>query len=163
MRKGDTNIIKATYELQRKVGSGPIDESIIKKSQSLIENNQVDFAPVAMIILDRLQEGLEQAKNPHNTMQDMKDILTQPVMELKANAAIFHYDLVGALASIMLGFLEHIKIMDGDAIEIVKAHHASLHAIVVRKITGDGGVAGETLKNELKQACERYYNKRFAK
>ena len=66
-----------------------------------------------------------------------------------------------SLAAIMLGFLESIKIMDSDAIEIVKAHHASLHMIVVRKITGDGGAAGESLIKELKLACERYHHKKF--
>ena len=162
-KPNNAKIIKANYELQKKVGSGPIDESIIKTSQSMIDGNEVDFAPVAIAILDRLQEGLEQAKNPKNTMDDMKEILTKPVMELKASAAIFHYDLVGALAGIMLGFLENIKIMDRDAIEIVKAHHASLHMIVVRKITGSGGAPGESLVNELKQACDRYYHKKFAK
>lgn len=163
MAKGKVNITKANFELQRKVGSGPIDEAIIKASQSLIENNQVDFAPVALTILDRLKEALEQANNPVNTLEDMKELLTRPVMELKANAAIFHYDLIGSLASIMLGFLENIKIMDHDAVNIVRAHHASLHAIVVRKITGDGGAAGESLVNELKMACDRYYHKKFGK
>jgi hypothetical protein len=161
MAKGKVNIIKATHELQRKVGSGPIDESVIKASQSLIENNEVDFAPVALVILDRLQDALKQAGNLANTLEDMKELLTRPVMELKANAAIFHYDLVGTLASIMLGFLENIKIMDRDAVEIVKAHHASLHVIVVRKITGDGGAIGESLISELKLACDRYYHKKF--
>ena len=161
MAKGKANITKANFELQRKVGSGPIDESVIKASQTLIENNDVDFAPIALVILDRLQDALKQANNPAKTLDDMKQLLTRPVMELKANAAIFHYDLVGSLASIMLGFLEHMKIMDQDAVDIVKAHHASLHAIVVRKITGDGGAAGESLINELKSACERYYHKKF--
>lgn len=161
MAKSKVNITKANFELQRKVGSGPIDESVIKASQALIENNEVDFAPIALGILDRLQEALKQASNPANTLEDMKELLTRPVMELKANAAIFHYDLIGSLASVMLGFLEHIKIMDRDAIEIVRAHHASLHAIVVRKITGDGGTAGESLINELKLACDRYYHKKF--
>lgn len=162
-RQSKANIIKANFELQKKIGSGPIDEAVIRNSQKLIDTNQVDFAPEALAILTRLEEGLRQAGNPKNTMEDMKDILTKPVMELKASAAIFHYDLIGALAAIMLGFLENIKIMDADAIEIVKAHHASLHMIVVRKITGMGGAAGNALVAELKHACDRYYHKKFDK
>lgn len=155
--------IKASYDLQNKVGKGPIDEATIKHSQTLIDTNNVDFGPHALAILQRLKDALDQAKYVGNSFDDMKAMLIKPVMELKANAAIFHYDLVGKLAAIMLGFLENIKIMDADAIEIVRAHHDSLHMIVVRKLSGDGGAAGQALINELQQACERYYNKKFGK
>ena len=160
-KKNKANIIKANFELQKKVGKGPLDEAAIKFSQSMIDSNGVDFGPLALLILDRLKEALEQAKDPHRTFDDMKDIFTKPVMELKANAAIFHYDLVGSLAAIMLGFLEHIKIMDADVVEVVRVHHTSLHMIIVRKLSGDGGEAGKALVNELQQACDRYYHKKF--
>lgn len=160
-KKNKANIIKANFELQKKVGKGPIDEAAIKFSQSMIDSNGVDFGPLALLILERLKDALEQAKDPQRTFEDMKDVFTKPVMELKANAAIFHYDLVGSLATVMLGFLEHIKIMDADAVEIVRAHHTSLHMIIVRKLSGDGGEAGKALVNELQQACDRYYHKKF--
>lgn len=160
---GKANIIKANYDLQNKVGKGPINEATIKFSQTLIDSNGVDFGPLALLILQRLKDALDQAKDAGNSFDDMKDLLTKPVMELKANAGIFHYDLVGELAGIMLGFLEHIKIMDADAIEIVRAHHNSLHMIIVRKLSGDGGAAGQALINELQQACDRYYHKKFGK
>jgi hypothetical protein len=84
-------------------------------------------------------------------------------MELKANAATFRYSLIGNLANIMLSFLESLTVMDKDAIEIVKAHHSTLHMIIVRKMTGDGGEGGKQLQKELQQACDRYYHKRFGK
>lgn len=161
--QGKANIIKATYDLQKKVGKGPIDESIIKKSQEMIDTNDVDFAPVALAILERLKAKIEEAKNPSRSFDDMKQLFIQPIMELKANATTFHYDLVGSLANVMLGFLESIKIMDKDAIEIVRAHHDSLHAIIIHKVKGHGGARGQALVSELKNACDRYYNKQFGK
>lgn len=161
--QGKVNVIKANYDLQKKVGKGPIDESTIKKSQTLIDSNDVDFAPMALAILERLSNRIEEAKDPNRSFDDLKELFIQPIMELKANAPIFHYHLVGALANIMLGFLESIKVMDSDAIEIVRAHHNSLHAIVVRKLSGNGGAAGQTLVAELQNACDRYHKKRFGK
>jgi hypothetical protein len=79
---------------------------------------------------------------------------------LKANATTFKYTLIGNLANIMLSFLETIVVMDKDAIEIVGAHHNTLHMIIVRKLRGDGGEAGRQITLELQQACDRYYNKR---
>lgn len=157
------NIIKANYKLQQKIGMGPLDEKAVLECQKVIESNQVDFGPIGIAILDKLAAGLEKAKDPSVTMEQMKSILTAPVMELKANAAIFHYALIGNLANIMLSFLEAILVMDKDAIEIVKAHHKSLHMILVRGMKGDGGEAGKHLEQELRQACDRYYNKKFSK
>jgi hypothetical protein len=81
-------------------------------------------------------------------------------MELKANATIFHYSLIGNLASIMLSFLESITKLDEDAISIVQAHHSTLQAIVQNKMKGDGGKNGKTFEKELKQVCARYYSKK---
>lgn len=157
------NVIKANYRLQHKVGAGPLDEKIVKASQEVIDSNDVDFSPVALIILKKLEDGLAKAQDPSITMQQMKEILTAPVMELKANASIFHYTLIGNLANIMLSFLEAILVMDKDAIEIVRAHHNTLHMIVVRKMSGSGGEGGKLLVSELQQACDRYYHKKFSK
>ena len=157
------NIIKANYRLQQKVGMGPVDPKALQESQSVIDNNQVDFAPLGLEILKKLETSLKQSQDSDISMKEVKQILTAPVMELKANAAIFHYTLIGNLANIMLNFLEAIVAMDRDAIDIVKAHHDTLHMIIIRKMKGTGGDNGKILTNELQQACDRYYNKKFGK
>ncbi len=156
-------VIKASNKLQMKIGTGTIDVQKIVESQKVIETNEVDFAPLGLSILKKLEIGLEQAKDPSVNMRQIKAMLTAPVMELKANASIFHYSLIGNLANIMLHFLETIKALDKDAVEIVKAHHNTLHMIIVRKLKGDGGQAGKQLATELQQACDRYYQKRISK
>lgn len=154
------NIIKASYKLQHKVGAGPLDEEKVKESQKVIEENNVDFAPLALDILDRLNKAVQKAQTDNTNMSEIKAILTAPVMELKANAAIFKYALIGNMANIMLSFLETITQMDNDAVEIVKAHHNTLHMIVVKKMSGDGGAGGKMLLKELQQACDRYYQRK---
>ena len=157
------NIIKANFALQLKVGAGPLDERAVKDMQTVIDKNDVDFAPLGLSILEKLQDALDRADDLSVTMTQMKEMLIKPVMELKANATTFKYDLIGSLANIMLQFLETITVMDKDAIEIVQAHHNSLHMIIVRKISGNGGEAGKALTSELKNACDRYHHKKFSK
>lgn len=157
MSKEKANIIKANFKLQHKVGAGPLDERAVAASQEVIETNQVDFAPLALEILERLDQAVKIAQKNDVSMQQIKTLITSPVMELKANAAIFKYNLIGSMANIMLSFLETISNMDKDAVEIVKAHHNTLHMIVVRKMSGDGGAGGSMLLKELQQACDRYH------
>lgn len=161
--KEKAKVIKANYRLQQKVGAGPLDLKTVIQSQHLIDNNQVDFVPLGLDILKKLEVALAQAQTGTAPIKEIKQMLTTPVMELKANATIFHYTLIGTLANIMLNFLEAIVILDKDAIDIVKAHHDTLHMIVVRKMKGTGGDAGNILTKELQQACDRYYHKKFGK
>ncbi len=158
-------VIKAKYELQQKIGVGPLDDRKLSVSQAVIDNNQVDFVPLGLEILSRLSLALDKAKDPNATMHmaQVKEALTKPVMELKANAAIFHYTLIGNLANIMLHFLESAATLDEDAINIVRAHHDTLRLIVIKKMAGTGGPVGKQLEDELQLACKRYYHKKLAK
>jgi hypothetical protein len=161
--KKQPNVIKASLKLQQKVGSGPLEEKAVLPAQKVIDTNQVDFEPLGLSILKKLEDALVLSADPSIPMPKVKALLTAPVMELKANAAIFKYPLIGNLANIMLHFLEALIVMDKDAVEIVRAHHKTLHMIVVRKMSGDGGDAGKHLSTELQSVCDRYYHKKFGK
>lgn len=153
---------KASLELQQKIGMGPLDPALIARAQKVIEENNIDFAPLGLQFLNELDEALnhvEQNLDPEK-LDEQKRMLTEPVMELKANATIFHYSLVGNLANIMLSFLESITDIDKDALSIIRGHHDSLKAIISGKMKGDGGQNGQVMMTELKDACARYYKKK---
>jgi len=153
---------QASLMLKQKIGSGPLDKQIVEKAQHAIDNNKVDFKPLGLQFLGKLEANLKTVKKDQGdiSVADKKQLLTQPVMELKANASIFHYSLIGNLANIMLSFLESIDELDDDAIAIVGAHHTTLNAIVTKEMSGDGGAHGEVFMNELKGACARYHSKK---
>jgi len=150
---------KASLMLQNKVGKGPLDQKIVEKAQNAIDNNEVDFTPLGLQFLEKLSENLNKVEKElgSTNLEEQKQLITRPVMELKANATIFHYSLIGNLANIMLSFLESINEIDKDALSIVRAHHTTLNAIILKKMKGDGGQNGEIFMSELKQACARYY------
>ena len=156
-------IIKASKALQIKAGIGDIPEEKITKAETVIAENVEDFASIADEFLERLFLAIDTARKEGGDLSKNKMLtaaMTQPVMELKANARMFKYDLVTSLANIMLGFLENVKDLDKDAIEIVGAHHKTLSAIILKKMKGDGGSNGALLQTELEDAVERYFSKR---
>lgn len=50
--------IKASTLLQSKIGMGIMDEDTINKSQSLIDKNKFDFAPIALGFIEELKKRL---------------------------------------------------------------------------------------------------------
>lgn len=156
-------VIKANHMLQVKAGMGPLDPKKIEACEQIIEKNNFDFAPLANQYIQNLSLAIENAKNPEVNMEDAVQDMTSPVMQLKANAPIFKYDLIGSLANIILSFLEAVKKIDRTVLEIVGAHQKTLDAIVKNEMKGDGGEYGRKLEQELKDACKRYFQAKTKK
>ncbi|MCB1720984.1 MAG: hypothetical protein KDI11_04440 [Alphaproteobacteria bacterium] len=153
-------VFKADKQLQQKVGTGPLDEAIVERCQDVMDRNDVDFAPLAMEFLGKLENAIKDVTAEKKSKEESVHEMTNAVMQLKANASTFHYNLIGNMANIMLSFLEGIQEIDNDAIAIVNAHHQTLKAIVLKKMSGDGGPIGKQMEDELKAACKRYFAKR---
>jgi hypothetical protein len=153
--------IKLPNLLKKKVGSGGLSEEILERAEKLLENNTVDFMPLGEMYLATLMKGIELAKNA-GTGDDAEYIISTmlyPAMQLKANGGMFHYPLVTKIADKLIQFLEVIEQPDIEAVEIVLAFHTSMRAVVLGRVTGQGGKYGTELLGALNGACVRYFEK----
>lgn len=157
----NAEFIKPPNTLKNKVGSGGLSEDILDKAQELLENNTVDFLPLAEMYLTNLMNGIEAAQSNDTTRDDEYVIATMiyPAMQLKANGGMFHYPLVTEIADKLIQFLEVIEKADTEVVEIVLAYHTTIRAVVLGKISGDGGQHGRELIMALHAACTRYFKK----
>ena len=145
--------------LKEKVGEGGIPAHIIKKCQDYLESNPVDFSPYARRLLERLElikKTIEDGRpNPEDTLAEIVNI----VMQLKSNGSMFHYQLISMVSDVMLRFLENVKNLDSDFLEILMVYNKVLNIIINKKLNGNGGREGYVLTQELHSACLRYYAK----
>lgn len=144
----ETKRIKANLDLQKKVGTGSIDEKKVEKAQEVIKNNKVDFAPIAKPHLDELSKAIKASlglKNPPNEKEILESYMT-PIMNIKANAATFNYSLISGLAGTVLTFLEDVKKYDKKVVQIVDLLCKTTLLILARKMAGDGGPEGRALQ-----------------
>lgn len=154
-------VIKANKILQSKVGIGAIDDDAVRQCQKLMDSSDIDFAPMALALLDDLNAAIEKAKN-HRTEGDdavLIDDMIKIVMQIKGQAGMFGYSLAGLLANIVLNFLETLDELDDHVIEIMEAHSKTLSIILKNGMKGDGGEYGQELRHELEEACRRYFAK----
>lgn len=153
--------IKPPNILKAKVGTGGLSEAILDKAQALLENNTVDFQPLAEMYLNSLMKGIDFAKNasPDENEEYVIASMLYPGMQLKANGGMFHYPLVTKIADKLIQYLEVIERADIEAVEIVLAFHTTIRAVVLGRIKGDGGRHGQELIEALHDACVRYFEK----
>lgn len=153
-------ITKASYALKTKTGIGPVEEKAISRAQKTMDDNNVDFQPMAKKFLAQLETAIQNARgNTIDLPEKLVRQMTEPVMQLKANAGMFKAGLISRLTNIMLDFLETVKTLDDDVIDIVEAHHNTLNLIISSKAHIDDGAHGAQLEKELKDACARYFAK----
>ena len=91
----EAKVIKASMELQQKVGTGSIEEYKIDRAQVVINENKVDFGPIAKPHMDELRNllnDLAQSRGDKSDREVLRALMT-PTMNIKANAATFNYRL----------------------------------------------------------------------
>lgn len=153
--------IKPVNTLKTKAGSGGLGDDILSKAQALLENNSVDFQPLAEMYLASMLRAIEYARNPPKG-EDNETLIAgmlYPAMQLKANGDMFRYPLVTRISDKLLQFLEVIAEPDKDAIEIVLAFHTTLRAVLMGRVAGTGGKYGDALMQALEEACLRYFER----
>ncbi len=150
--------LKAKRHLETKTGMGMLNQELIQRSQQILDENEIDFLPIAKQFLNELDKELAKANTYKNLgRKDLENIIS-PIMQIKANAYIFKYELIGSLANIMLNFLENINEIDEFVVQIITAHQKTLDHLIANKMKSSEGDLGEKLQDELDGACKRYMN-----
>lgn len=156
-RKADAeNKITAKLDLQQKTGFGEISAAAIQKSQKMMDENKIEFLPIANLFLTELEEALALTKSETEHSKKSIERMAAPIMQLKANGMIFRYTLVGNLAKIALEFLDKINEVDEFMLAIIEAHAKTLRRLINDDTKGDGGETGAKFQDELSKACGRY-------
>ena len=153
-------LITPPNRLKEKVGAGGIDENVLQKAQAFLENNTVDFKPIASMLVDLLHEAISDCKSGAITGEEAIESMLYPAMQLKAQGGMFHYPLISEISNILVNFLETVTDTDKDVMDIVVAHKMSINAVLNSQIKGDGGKVGRDLRDALLDACARYYKTR---
>ncbi|MBU0800204.1 MAG: hypothetical protein KKA05_04290 [Alphaproteobacteria bacterium] len=146
--------IAASRELQKRVGTGEIDEKVVKKAQTVMDTNTVDFGPLARPYLTALTTAVAEARKVPGVMDKQTvETLSVPIMNLKANAATFNYSLISGLTGVVLTFIESHEKPGRKTLQVVELLNKTIMLLVARKMTGDGGEIGNALQKAFKDVC----------
>lgn len=160
-KTSDKNVkfIQLPNRLKQKVGSGGIDPRLIQKAQKFIDGAKTDFKPFAQEFLNQIANAIKDHREGKTDQKQGLEAIVVPVMELKANGAMFNYYLITDISRGLLYFLECLEKLDEDSFAIVEVHTTALQTILKNEVRGNTGKEGIMLLEELQNACKRYYSK----
>ena len=73
------------------------------------------------------------------------EMLLFPLVQLKSHGTMFSYPIVTEISSMLINFLEVIKNLDKDAIDVIMAHKMTLKAVLMSRIKNDDNDQGRKL------------------
>jgi hypothetical protein len=150
-------LIHPPRKLKEKMGSGGLDAGIIAKAQQRMDTNTVDFRPIGTHLLRLVDEALQDTRLGKLRGKAAIQKLLYPIMELKAQGAMFHYPLITDISGTLGNFLETIPEISTEVLDLVTAYKMACTAIFSKNLTGQGGATGKQLQSELADVYRRFY------
>lgn len=152
-------LIKPENTLKKKVGNGGIDQVALEKAQYAIDNNSVDFRPIALGFVAEIDSILRMV--PQRDLNDPQLLgeVTYPVMQLKAQGGLFHYPLISKVSHILTEFFDNVGKLDDVGLQLLTCFRHTIDAIVRHQLKNENSPQGMALSKALNDACERYYRR----
>lgn len=140
--------------LKAKVGSGGFSKENIEKAQKKLEQNDIDFRPIANQYLEEISSAtaMYDAAKPKETLLKVLD----PLMQLRAQGTLFHYPSITIISDIIVDFLDFHEKIDNQIVEIIQAYTKTAGHILGREIKKTEDPICKAFTNELRAACDRY-------
>ena len=157
-RYRDAELIKPPNRLKEKVGGGGIDPLLIERAEDFLQNNSTDFAPIAEMYFDLLEDNIQRILKEDIIGEDAFDAMLYPLVQLKSQGSMFKYPLVTEISGMLINFLEVIQNLDKDAVDVILAHKMTLKAVLSSRIQDDSSPQGRSLVQALREACMRYFH-----
>lgn len=159
-KKSKAKFYDPDTKLKEKVGTGtPFKKERVDKAQKFVDQNEVDFQPMAENLLKQMREDLDRAQAGKLSQAELVENLTQPVMELKANAATFKYPLISILMNILLNFLETLEELNDDSLNIAEVNYTTVKAVLAHELKDESDPRAQLFIKELQGAISRYRKK----
>jgi translation elongation factor EF-G len=146
-------IVKPKNNLKEKVGNGGFDKESLKRAQTAIDENTVDFKPIAERYLKGITQLLEA---PAPDFTSLKSELLDNLTQLRAQGSIFHYPSITELTDYVVDLLDSITDLDKKAVEIINAYRSSLNLLLTNNVKSAKDPVCLALCKELHTVCEKY-------
>lgn len=151
-------IVTPINVLKQKIGSGGLDAATIAKAEQTLENNTIDFKPIATDLLKEMDASIESARKSKIEDEALVEALIYPAAQFLALGSVFHYPIISDISDNLVGFLETIATPPSEeTLEIVTAHRMAISVALNNNMTGKHPPQGAELKHSLVEVCQRYY------
>lgn len=158
-RDGFPHFFKASAELQQKIGTGSVDTATLQRMQSYLDAVKIDVIPLLRERLVTLDERIAAARTVSYEREEFLNSILRPLMDIKSISGMFHWPVVSRISGFVLTFVEDVRRLDDNVLDIVDAHNRSVRLLLDRGTPEGSESHGTAFLTEIRNATRRYYEK----
>jgi hypothetical protein len=147
-------LIMPKNTLKKKVGDGGFKQEDLMKAQRAIDDNDVDFRPIADKYLTLIHQAIAEYNNDKSI--DLHSLLLDQLMQLRAQGSLFRYSSISAISDTVVDLLDTIKKVDATIIEIVEAYEKSTKVLLLKGVRNSEDMICKAFVTELSNVCKKY-------
>lgn len=157
----EVEYIPPSPALKQKAGSGGIPDHLIERGQSQINDNKVDFVPIADKYIKDIRALLQKIRDEKSSNKKKKLIqqIILSIMQLKAHGGMFNYPVITNISNYILRFVEGNENINEDLFKIIEAHNNTIELVTSQQVKKENDVRAIALTQELQGVIERYQKK----
>jgi len=156
-RPSSSSLFKSDSDLKSRVGNGVLDPAAVVEAQRYLDTLQTDIAPQLGAYVLALQAAVDDARAGSAPQHLAR--LSRALMDVKAMSGMFGEMMLCRVSALLLTFLEDVRRLDGEVLQIVDTYLKVAKTLIHLKIRSETDAAGQTLLVEIRRACTRYYEK----
>lgn len=159
-RDGFPRFFRASAELQQKIGTnGTVDTATIERMQGYLDAVKIDVIPLLRERLDTIDERVASTRGIAYEREEFLNGILRPLMDVKSISGMFHWPTVSRLSGFVLTFIEDVRRLDNNVLDIVDAHNRSVRLLLDRGTPQGGETHATAFLTEIRNATRRYYEK----
>jgi len=136
----------------------------LTKAEDTIRQLSADYPTWALEDLSRLESVLAKIESENELPDQAGDTPAKPPLreayrishDMRGQGGSFGYPLMTHIATSLCRFIDTLETTDKPARAILSAHTAAMRAILINKVSGDGGPLGQRIVTGLEQATANY-------
>lgn len=152
-------LVTPKNRIKEKVGDGGFDQKKIEEAQTVIEENDVDFRPIALNFIANLEQIMDFDKSEDVESQKFYGAVLDPLMQLRAQGSMFQYSSITLITDIVVDFLDGVKKADAVIFDILKAYIQTTKMLLKMEVKKQEDKTCQLLAKELTVVCKKYIEK----
>ena len=144
-------VINPPNLLKKKVGSGGLEPSAIRKAEKVFDGLRGEFEEIAGRDVVKLVEAANVLLANPNDLKKRQEVYML-AHELRGQGGSYGYPLVTRFGDQLCRYLDATDGLDAKSLVIVKAAADAIAVVINAKVSGDGGDTGRQLVGMLDKA-----------
>lgn len=148
-------------KLKEKVGEGGFNPVLLEDAQKAIEENDIDFVPIAEKLIGKLDGYLKDGKDDPESL-NIKSKLLDQLTQLRAQGSMFHYPSITAVTDVVVDLMDSVEVMDKTLLKITEKYSQSAKVVLGAKTQDEKDKVVQAIIKELRDVAEKYKEKHAA-